>query len=88
MFPFEYLNSVKNSPDFEAIDVFLTECKQEGTPFCLYACSNEPHSPWNKGDPSRYDAGALKLPPYFVAPPVTRENMTRYLAEITYFDGQ
>ena len=88
VFPFEYVASVSNNPNFEAIDVFLSECKTDGTPFCLFACSNEPHSPWNKGDPSRYDADKLKLPPYFVDTPVTRENMTRYLAEITYYDGQ
>ena len=88
VFPFEYVASVGNNPDFEAIDAFLAECKRDGTPFCLFACSNEPHSPWNKGDPSRYDADKLKLPPYFVDTPQTRENMTRYLAEITYYDGQ
>jgi len=88
VFPFEYVASVGNNPDFEAIDAFLAECKRDGTPFCLFACSNEPHSPWNKGDPSRYDADKLKLPPCFVDTPQTRENMTRYLAEITYYDGQ
>ncbi|HUT09182.1 MAG TPA: sulfatase [Thermoguttaceae bacterium] len=88
VFPFEYLASAGNNPDFEAIDGFLAECKRDGTPFCLFACSNEPHSPWNKGDPSRYDADKLKLPPYFVDTPQTREDMTRYLAEITYYDGQ
>jgi len=88
VFPFEYLASAGNNPDFEAIDVFLADCKRDGTPFCLFACSNEPHSPWNKGDPSRYHADKLKLPPYFVDTPQTRESMTRYLAEITYYDGQ
>ena len=88
VFPFEYLASVKNNPDFEAIDTFMAECKRAGTPFCLFACSNEPHSPWNKGDPSRYDAAKLKLPSYFVDTPKTRENLVRYLAEITYYDGQ
>ena len=88
VFPFESLASAGNNPDFEAIDGFLAECKRDGTPFCLFACSNEPHSPWNKGDPSRYDADKLKLPPYFVDTPQTREDMTRYLAEITYYDGQ
>ena len=87
VFPFEY--SGKNSnPDFEALDKFISECKESGIPFCLCACSYEPHSPWNKGDASRYDAAKLKLPPYFVDTEETRENMTRYLAEITYYDWQ
>ncbi len=87
VFPFEY-SGKGNNPDFEAIDTFISECKESGDPFCIFACSNEPHSPWNKGDASRYDAAKLKLPPYFVDTELTRENMTRYLAEITYYDGQ
>jgi len=87
VFPFEY-SGQKNNPHFEAIDKLMAECKTGGTPFCLFACSNEPHSPWNKGDASRYDAAKLELPPYFVDTAETRENMTRYLAEITYYDWQ
>lgn len=87
VFPFEY-SGKRNNPDFEVLDKFMGECKDNGTPFCIFACSNEPHSPWNKGDASRYDAAKLKLPPYFVDTKQTRENMTRYLAEITYYDGQ
>lgn len=88
VFPFENLKAVGNNPNFELIDKFMSECKQAEQPFCLFACSNEPHSPWNKGDPSRYDAARLDLPPYFVDTPETRENMVRYLAEITYYDWQ
>jgi len=87
VFPFESIGS-GNNPDFEAIDTFLSECREKETPFCLFACSNEPHSPWNKGDASRYDPAKVKLPPYFVDTPTTRDNMSRYLAEITYYDGQ
>lgn len=86
VFPFEY--SGKKGPDFEAIDKLFKESKTSGTPFCLFACSNEPHSPWNKGDASAYPPSDLKLPPFFVDTPVTRENYSRYLAEITYFDWQ
>ena len=87
VFPFEY-SGKDNNPDFEALDTFISECKDSGTPFCIFACSNEPHSPWDKGDASRYDAAKLKLPPYFVDTAETRESMTRYLAEITYYDWQ
>ena len=87
VFKFEYSDKSEN-PDFEVIDKFIGECKASDTPFCLFACSNEPHSPWNKGDASQYDAAKLKLPPYFVDTDVTRETMTRYLAEITYYDWQ
>jgi len=86
-FPFEY-SGKDNNPDLEAIDSLLSECKASETPFCLFACSNEPHSPWNKGDASRYPPAKVKLPPYFVDTKETREDMSKYLAEITYYDWQ
>ena len=86
-FAFEY-GGKDNNPDMAFADKFIGQCAQSDTPFCIFQCSNEPHSPWNKGDPSRYDPAELKLPPYFVDTEETRENMCRYLAEITYYDGQ
>lgn len=86
VFPFEY--SGKNNPDMEAIDRLMAESKAAGNPFCLFACSNEPHTPWNLGDPSAYPVEEIELPPYFVDTPETREGMARYLAEITYYDSQ
>lgn len=86
-FPFEY-SGRQNNPDEVAIDRLLSECARDGTPFCLFACSNEPHSPWNKGDRSVYDADRLQLPPYFADTPQTRQDMVRYLAEVSYFDSQ
>ncbi|MBN2129262.1 MAG: sulfatase [Sedimentisphaerales bacterium] len=85
-FPFEY--GGQKNPDMAFADKFIGDCVESDTPFCIFQCSNEPHSPWNKGDPSRYDPAKLKLPPYFVDTEETRENMSRYLAEITYYDGQ
>lgn len=86
-FPFEY-SGKKNNPDMAAIGRLLAECRESRTPFCLFACSNEPHSPWNKGDASQYELEDLVLPPYFVDSPTTRRNFRAYLAEITYFDAQ
>ena len=87
IFPFEYSTKKKN-PDLDVIDKLFADTKKTGKPFCLFACSNEPHSPWNKGDASQYDPAKLKLPPYFVDTEETRSNMTKYLAEITYYDWQ
>ena len=87
VFPFEYTVKAKN-PDLDAIDKMFSECKESEKPFCLFACSNEPHTPWNKGDKSRYPVDKIKLPPYLVDTPETREGMSRYLAEITYYDWQ
>ncbi len=89
-FPFEYLSGqVKNSnPDFSQVDKFLGECVAENQPFGLILASNEPHTPWNKGDASAYPPTKLELPPVLVDTPATREEYSRYLAEITYFDQQ
>ncbi len=86
-FPFEYSNKGGN-PDIATIGTLLAECAESGTPFCLFACSNEPHSPWDKGDSTRYKPAALDLPPHFVDTEATRESYSKYLAEVTYFDGQ
>lgn len=87
VFPFEY-SKVANNPDMEAIDKLMAESKKAGTPFCLFACSNEPHTPWNKGDASRYPPEKIELPPYIADTPETRDAYSRYLAEITYYDDQ
>jgi uncharacterized sulfatase len=87
VFPFDYLGK-GNNPDFVKVDSFLQEVKAGGQPFCLFLCSNEPHTPWNKGDPSMFDSEKVQLPPYFVDNEETRENFCRYLAEIHYLDGQ
>lgn len=87
LFPFEY-SSKGNNPDMTAIDSMMRGCKENGQPFCLFACSNEPHSPWNKGDAGQYPPSQVKLPPYLPDTPQMREGFSRYLAEITYFDSQ
>lgn len=87
VFPFEY-SAKKNNPDMEEVDRLMVQCAESETPFCLFACSNEPHSPWNKGDASRYPPEQVQLPPYLGDTPEMRDNFSRYLAEITYYDGQ
>ncbi|MCR9295314.1 MAG: sulfatase [bacterium] len=86
-FPFEY-SAQDNNPDMQAVAKLFAECSASNTPFCLFACSNEPHSPWNKGDASRYPADKVELPAYIADTPVVRENFSRYLAEISYYDDQ
>ena len=85
-FPFEY--SGKSNPDMTAIGKLFEESKNNEAPFCLIACSNEPHTPYNKGDASAYPKDSLKLPPTFVDTVETRHSYSKYLAEITYFDKQ
>lgn len=86
VFDFEY-SGAKN-PDMDAIDQLVGQCVAEKTPFCVFACSNEPHSPWNKGDASVYPPAKITLPPYVPDTPVVRDSFSRYLAEISFFDSQ
>ncbi len=90
-FPFEYSDersSGSTNPDFPAVDKFLGECAANKTPFGLILCSNEPHTPWNLGDPSAYPPSKVVLPPVYPDTPETRADFSKYLAEITYFDAQ
>ena len=48
----------------------------------------EPHVPWVMGDPSQYPPAKLKLPPNIADTLRTRQDFAKYLAEITYMDGQ
>ena len=89
-FPFEYLEGpgTKNNPNFPAVDQFLAECVSQNQPFGLILTSNEPHTPWDKGDASAYPPAKIKLPAPLVDTPATRTDFSAYLAEITYFDSQ
>jgi len=92
-FPFEYSNDFReNKPTgknpYPSLNKLIRESKEADTPFCIFACSNEPHTPWNKGDATQYPPESLTLPPSWVDTELTRENYSKYLAEITYFDKQ
>lgn len=95
-FPFDYTDEFRNADPgsndpYPAIERLFEAASPENgdpQPFCLFACSNEPHTPYNRGDPSAYPPESLKLPPTFVDTPETRRQYSRYLAEITYFDRQ
>lgn len=87
VFPFEYLGKEKN-PQFHLVDRFLKESKVDQNPFALFLMSNEPHTPWNKGDTSLFDGTKISLPPNLVDTKETRNAYVRYLAEINYLDAQ
>lgn len=92
-FPFEYSDDFRSADPaapspYPAIDALMRESKESGTPFCLFACSNEPHTPYTKGDAAAYPPASLKLPPSWVDTPQTRKAYSEYLAEITFYDQQ
>jgi uncharacterized sulfatase len=89
VFPFDYTKLAgENNPDPAAFEEVLRNTAGTRKPFLFIAASNEPHSPWNKGDASAYPPASLKLPPVLVDSPDTRAAYSKYLAEITYFDSQ
>ncbi len=93
-FPFENVggfdaNCVRNPTQAHSLDgisEFMSRDPEE--PFCLVVALVEPHLPWVMGDASQYPPAKLKLPPNIADTKVTREYFSRYLAEITYMDGQ
>ena len=94
VFPFEKVegfdqNCVRNPTlehDLGPARKFMDRKRDE--PFCLVIALTEPHVPWVMGDASQYPPKKLKLPPNLADTPRTREDFSKYLAEITYMDGQ
>lgn len=95
-FPFEEVpgfdaNAVRaptNPHDVAGVKAFMSRDQDKGQPFCLVVGLTEPHVPWVMGDATQYPPATLKLPPNIADTPKTREDFSRYLAEITYMDGQ
>ncbi|MFK7911565.1 MAG: sulfatase-like hydrolase/transferase, partial [Akkermansiaceae bacterium] len=91
-YPFEYLKikaDKKSDGNLELLketQKFIQSCQAEGKPFCLFIASNDGHAPFTTGDPSRYDAKQLTIPPYWLDTPELRETLVKYYAEITNFD--
>lgn len=93
-FPFDYSGEFASAdPDkagcYPTLDkLFAAATGDNPQPFCLFACSKEPHAPFTKGNPAAYPPEDLVLPPSWVDTPETRRTYAKYLAEITYFDRQ
>lgn len=88
VFDFEYLGPGRADVDTSRIRPFISDAIGKGQPFCLFVCSHQPHTPWNKGDTREFNAERLVLPSYYVDTPETREGLTRYYAEISCLDSQ
>ena len=77
-----------NDLNFAVIDSFIQTCTANNQPFCLFVMSNQPHTPWNKGNPGMFNPDEIKLPPFYVDTEFTREEFCKYLAEINYMDSE
>jgi N-sulfoglucosamine sulfohydrolase len=93
-FPFDQVegfdpNCVRNPTqehDLAALRQYIS--RDQETPFCLVIALVEPHVPWVMGDPSQYPPKRITLPPNIADTSRTRSDFGKYLAEITYMDGQ
>ncbi|WP_051238738.1 sulfatase family protein [Gaetbulibacter saemankumensis] len=89
-FPIEYLGGRQHDNGKNGSDIHLEKIEPIVTgdqPFFLIIAQNQPHIPWNRGDKSQYNAETLKLPEYVLDTPKTRDEFTKYYAEITYMDS-
>jgi N-sulfoglucosamine sulfohydrolase len=94
VFPFEKVdgydrNCVRNPTNVHNLDAVRKFVSRDPTePFCLVVALVEPHVPWVMGNPREYPPEEIKLPPNIADTQRTREDFGRYLAEISYMDGQ
>eukprot|EP00903_Cladosiphon_okamuranus_P003621 g3619.t1 len=94
VYPFEMVkgfpgncNAFEPEPeDWAGVEEFVTRDPEQ--PFCLVIASIHAHSPWDAGDPSRWELGDLVLPANLVDTKETREYFREYLGEVRLFDEQ
>ena len=85
-FPYEYLSPPEGDLPFDALEEFVR--RNDRQPYCVFVTSHEPHAPHDKGDPGRHPVSRLQVPSYWVDTPATRENLSKYYAEVEYLDWQ
>jgi N-sulfoglucosamine sulfohydrolase len=90
-YPFDFLGG-RDADDGKGQDIDLENFgnyikKSTGKPFFLMFASNQPHSPWTRGNSKAYDPAKIKLGANMVDTPLTRNQMVKYFAEITYLDS-
>ncbi len=94
VFDYEYIGSEGgdklnyDGDKYKGMKTLISECKASETPFFLVVASNEPHEPYNLGDPSKWNPNSINIPEGYPDTPETREMLCRYYAEINVFDGQ
>lgn len=90
-FPFRFLGG-KNGDNGQGKDIELEKAEEfitnnKGKPYFLMVTSNQPHGPLTRGDPSAYPPKKIQVHPGFVDTEITRANLSKYYAEITYLDS-
>lgn len=74
--------------NFATVDSFINDCNKNHQPFCLFVTSNQPHAPWDKGNPNMFNPEKISLPPFYVDTKFTRQQFCKYLAEVNYMDSE
>ena len=82
-FPYEHF---AGADDLTSADAFFRRDTQQ--PWFLSYCSNDPHSPWDRGSSSLYDPSKITVPPYMHDNRETRTALAKYFAEISKLDEQ
>lgn len=93
-YPFESLGDVPHREGLpeqlpalaERVKSFIQDAGEQ--PWCLYYASHQPHRPFSLGDPSRYPVDQIEVPPHLIDTPDTREQLSRYYAEIEVLDAE
>jgi uncharacterized sulfatase len=93
VFPFEMVegfepNCVALTASHDVAEMKRFILRDPGRPFFLSVALVVPHAPWTAGDPGRFDPARIALPPYLADTKETREDFSRYLAEIEVLDRQ
>ncbi len=87
-FPFEKIGSIKGDIQKEKLKAITRFIADAQSPFCLYVASHQPHKPWNSGSKLMYDPDKLVVPPYLIDLAVTRQQLSKYYAEVTFVDHE
>ena len=89
-FPINYLGGLQHDTGFGGRDIDLNKIKPivgGDKPFFLIIAQNQPHTPWNRGNPAKYIENDLTIPEYMIDTPITRKKLSSYYSEITYMDS-
>lgn len=91
IFPFDIIDGFEPNC-VSRTDVYFLDSVQnyitQGSPYCLFIMSNNPHAPWTVGDPSEFNPSDLILPDHWVDTEQSRTEFRKYLAEVRRLDNQ
>src|SRR5690606_18617327 len=91
IFPFDRVDGFEPNC-VSPTDVYFLDSVQhyitQGSPYCLFIMSNNPHAPWTVGDPSEFNPAELILPAHWVDTEQSRTKFRKYLAEVRRLDNQ